>query len=288
MIEIDIGPNLSTFGGFVLSWHGFYSFIAVAVAVFLVGRWAPAKGIESDTIYSIAIWAIIGGVVGARLVHVVDNWTNFYSDNPGQIIAIWNGGIGIWGGILGGFLGGAAYALRTGHPVGIISDLTAPALLFVQSIGRVGDVINGEHCAKSGDFFLGFNWTNAASDVRNCEHGVGVPVQPVILYEMVWNMIALAIVWKLRGKLKPDGMLFAVYLALYSVGRFGVSFARDDKVWFASLQEAHVIALMILAITIPLLIYKARPRRGEELALEVPGPAPRPRGTRAQRRRRSR
>lgn len=288
MIEIDIGPNLSTFGGFVLSWHGFYSFIAVATAVFLVGRWAPAKGIEPDTIYSIAIWAIIGGVIGARLVHVIDNWNDFYSDNPGQIIAIWNGGIGIWGGILGGFLGGAVYARWANHPVGIISDLTAPALLFVQSIGRVGDFINGEHCAKSGDFFLGFNWTNAASDVRNCAHGVGVPVQPVILYEMIWNMIALAIVWKLRGKLKPDGMLFAVYLALYSVGRFGVSYARDDKVWFANLQEAHVIALMILAITIPLLIYKARPRSGEELALETAGPGPRPRGTRAQRRRRGR
>ncbi len=287
MVEIDIAPNLTTFGGFVLSWHGLFSFIAVAMAVFLVGRWAPMRGITSDTIYSIAIWAIIGGVVGARVVHVADNW-GFYSDNPGQIIAIWQGGIGLWGGILGGFLGGAAYALWAKHPVGLIADLTAPAMLIVQSIGRVGDFINGEHCAKATDFFLGFVWTNPASDARLCANGVGVSVHPVILYEVIWNMVALAIVWKLRGKLKPDGMLFALYLALYSLGRFAIQFLREDQVKVAGLQEAHFIALIVLAITVPLLIWKARPRSHAEMVLDGAASTPRPRGTRAERRRRLR
>ena len=106
------------------------------------------RGIDPDDIYSIAVWAIIGGIVGARLVHVVDNWS-FYQANPGQVIAIWSGGIGLWGGILGGFITGALYALWRRHPVGIIADLTAPALLFAQTIGRLGDIVNGEHCAKA-------------------------------------------------------------------------------------------------------------------------------------------
>ena len=106
MVEIGIGPNLLSFGTFVVSWHGFFSFIAVATAVFLVGRWAPLKGIDPDDIYSIAIFAIIGGIIGARLVHVVDHW-DFYQQNPADVFAIWAGGIGLWGGILGGFIGGA-------------------------------------------------------------------------------------------------------------------------------------------------------------------------------------
>ena len=88
--------------------------------------------------------------------------------------------------------------------------------------------------------------------------------------------------------IKPAGMLFALYLALYSVGRFGISFAREDKIWALGMQEAHYIALLVLAITVPLLVIKARPTTDEERELSAaPVPAvPQPRGTRAQRRRR--
>lgn len=285
MIDIVIGPNLVDLGSFVLSWHGFFSFVAVASAVYLVGRWAPMNGIDPDDIYSIAIWAIIGGIVGARFVHVIDNW-GFYSGNPGQIIAIWAGGIGIWGGILGGLIGGTIYSLIYKHPVGLIADITAPALLFVQSIGRLGDFVNGEHCANAWDFALGFIWTNSASDARVCANGIGASVHPVIAYEIIWNLVALVVIWKLRGRLRPDGMLFALYLALYSIGRFGVTFFRQDNVWAIGLQEAQFIAILVLVITVPLLLIKARPIPADELNTEPP--TPQQRGTRAERRRRQR
>ena len=268
MIEIDVGPYLISTGSFLLSWHGFFSFVAVATAVYLVGRWAPMKGIDPDDIYSIAIWAILGGIVGARIVHVVDNW-GFYQYNLLQVLFIWSGGIGIWGGILGGFIGGAAYALLNNHPVGVIADLTAPALLLVQTIGRLGDIVNGEHCARiATEFIFAFNWINPDSDARVCANGVGVPVQPVIAYEMLWNLGALFVVWKLRDRLKPDGMLFALYLSFYAVGRFMVTFLRQDKVWALGLQEAHFIAILVLLVTIPLLMIKARPATEEQLVAE--------------------
>ncbi len=283
MIDIGIGPNLVSFGNFLVSWHGFFSFVAVASAVFLVGRWAPLKGIDPDAVYSIAIFAIIGGIIGARLVHVIDHW-DFYQQNPADILAIWAGGIGLWGGILGGFLGGAAYALIAKQPVGVIADLTAPALLVAQTIGRLGDIVNGEHCARATDFIFGFMWTNPVSDARNCgAEGVGVAVQPVIAYEMIWNMLALLVIWRLRGRLKPDGMIFVVYLALYSIGRFMISFARTDKVWALGMQEAHFIALLVLAITVPILAIKARYTPRDE-SFDEPAPAYQ-RGTRAERRR---
>ena len=290
MIEIDVGPFLISSGSFLLSWHGFFSFVAVATAVYLVGRWAPMKGIDPDDIYSIAIWAILGGIIGARLVHVIDNW-GYYQHNLLQIIFIWSGGIGVWGGILGGFVGGATYAFIAKHPIGIIADLTAPALLLVQTIGRLGDIVNGEHCARAAtEFILAFNWVRPDSDARVCANGVGVPVQPVIAYEMLWNLAALFIVWKLRDRVRPDGMLFAIYLSFYAVGRFLVSFLRQDKVWALGLQEAHYIAIAVLVITIPLLIIKARPSSPAQLAAE--GEAAEERRTRrvsrAERRRRER
>lgn len=293
MIEIPIEPNIVAMAGqFVLSWHGLFSFVAVAMAVFLVGRWSPARGVLPDDVYSIAIWAIIGGIIGARLVHVVDNWGDYYLDNPGRIIAIWSGGIGLWGGILGGFLAGAAYALIRKHPVGIIADLAAPAMLFAQTIGRIGDIVNGEHCANAWDFALGFIWTSPAADAARCANGVGVAVQPVIAYEMIWNTLSLVLIWNLRNRLRPDGMLFALYLALYALGRFGITFFREDRVWWEfgslGLQEAHYIALLVLIITVPLLIAKARPRPAEETAALLDSAEIAERGTRAERRRRAR
>ena len=320
MIEIDIGPYMFSSGSFVLSWHGFFSFVAVATAVFLVGRWARFRGVLADDIYTIAMWAIVGGVLGARLVHVVDHWGRFYQDNPVQIIAVWEGGIGLWGGILGGFIGGVVATvimnrLRAGRrarlerrlrqarddgeraeleeeigrsrhlPIGAIADLTAPAMLFVQTIGRLGDIVNGEHCAKALDMFFGFVWTNPDSAARSCDNGVGVSVHPVIAYEMIWNLLSLVVIWRLRGRLRPDGMLFALYLALYSAGRFAITFAREDRVWSLGLQEAQYIAIIVLLITVPLLVVKGRWTGTGEIAAEPASP-PRQTGTRAERRRR--
>ncbi len=287
MITIDIHPNLFSgdfIGAFVVSWHGFMTFVAVLVGVVLVGRWAPMKGIDSDAIYSIAIWAIIGGIIGARLVHVVDNW-DVYQDDPAQILAIWSGGIGLWGAILGGFLGGAAYAYFAKHPVGVIADLTAPVLPFAQSIGRIGDIINGEHCAKPLDLFFGMRWSNLESPAVQCASGGAATmdyVHPVIIYEILWNTLSIAVLWLLRDRIRPDGMLFAVYLALYAVGRFAITFFREDKVWAFGMQEAHYIALVVLIITIPLLLVKARfTKKVVTDTVEIV------RGTRAERRRRS-
>ena len=267
MVEINIDPIMFDIGSLILSWHGFFSFVAVSMAVFLAARWGRQLGLLPDVVYSTAIWAIIGGIVGARIVHVVDKWSTFYSDNPGQIFAIWEGGIGLWGAILGGFIGGAIYAWISKFPIGKLADATAPALLIVQTIGRIGDIINGEHLAKPTSLPWGFEYEHTGSPAfaLAAQH-------PAIVYEMIWNMIALGILWQFRGRLRPDGMVFVLYLALYAVGRFAIQFARRDDVWVAGLQEAHSIALIVLAITVPLLIFKAKLGPKEEIAV-APGEA---------------
>ena len=137
-----------------MSWHGFLSFVGVAAAIYLAARWARREQIDPDMVYNVAIWGIIGGVIGARVVHVADNW-GVYSGNIGSMFQIWSGGIGLWGGILGGWLAGGAYAYVAKYPLGRLMDVIAPAMLIGQSIGRIGDIINGEHWARGNRFALG-------------------------------------------------------------------------------------------------------------------------------------
>lgn len=261
MITIGMNPTLFSMGSFLLTWHGFFSFVGVILAVYLIGRWAKTyPGVDPDMVYSTAVWAIIGGIVGARLVHVVDHWS-FYSADPVKIFAIWTGGIGILGAILGGFGAGALYAYLNKFPVGKLADLTSPALLLSQAIGRIGDIINGEHCATATSMPWGFVYTHPDSPAFSCFANLRdatPPTHPAVLYEMIWDLLAMVVVWKLLGKLRPDGMVFTLYLTIYAVGRFFISFFRTDKVWFLGLQEAQIITVLILMVTVPLLAYKAQ------------------------------
>jgi phosphatidylglycerol:prolipoprotein diacylglycerol transferase len=278
-ITIGMDPIIFDKFGLVLSWHGFMTFVAVAVAVVWVARRGSQQGLVADSIYSVAVWAIIGGVVGARLLHVVDFWGEIYQDDPLKVFYAWQGGVTIFGAILGGFAGGALYIIIRnsawyismwgryfrflGAPneaplpgVGRLADLSAPALLLAQAIGRVGDVINGEHCAKQSDLPWSVVYSHPDSPGQFCDTA---PVHPAVAYELLFDLALLAVLWPLRNRLRPHGMFFALYLACYSVGRFFISFLRVEfKEYFGALNEAQVVALVVMLITIPLLVYRAK------------------------------
>ena len=99
----------SNAGPFLISWHGLFTFVAVAAAVALTVYWGRKEGMSADAVYSVALWCIIGGIIGARTVHVIDFWGEIYRHDPVRVLYVWGGGIGIFGAILGGFIGGAAY-----------------------------------------------------------------------------------------------------------------------------------------------------------------------------------
>jgi phosphatidylglycerol:prolipoprotein diacylglycerol transferase len=266
-IAMPFDPNISGGSSFALSWHGFLSFIAVAAAVWTVARAAKRESLDVDMVYNTAIWAILGGILGARIVHVADNW-DLYGNNPTQIFAVWEGGIGLWGGILGGWLAGITYAYIVKYPVGKLMDITAPAMLLAQTIGRIGDIINGEHWSKATDLPWGWYFTHPDSPARiGAQRLLGdpeAPVHPAVVYEMLWNIVGLFILYKLRNKLKPDGSLFMFYLGYYSLGRFMIQFIRLDKVYFWNLQEAHLIAIGVMVISVTFMAWKTRFRTGDE------------------------
>ena len=276
-ISIGINPNLINVGNFILSWHGVMTFIAVAVAVWLVARWGAKEGMIVDSIYSVSVWAIIGGVIGARVLHVIDFWEEVYKHDFVSVFLVWSGGIAIYGAILGGFAGGALYIIvrnsdwflsvwRTVFPfmgeahranlpsIGRLADITAPALLIGQAIGRIGDVINGEHYAKMTDLPWGVIYTHPDSP--------GIfrpPTHPAVGYELLFDLVLLAAIWPLRDRLRPNGMFFTLYLATYSIGRFFLSFLREEfNEYFGALNEAQVVAILVVVFTVPLLVWKAQ------------------------------
>ncbi len=260
-IEIPFNPNLVAGGSFSLSWHGMMSLAAVAAAIWMVGRAAVRDQLDKDLVYNTAIFGIVGGIIGARLVHVFDNWA-IYGDDPFRILQIWAGGIGLWGGILGGWIGGGLYAWFAKAPVGKFMDIAAPAMFVGQSIGRIGDIINGEHWSRALDAGWGWYFTHPDSPARvGAERFFGNPerpVHPAVVYEIFWNMIGLFLITKLRGKLQPVGAIWMVYITWYSFGRFGIQYLRLDDVKFWGFQEAHIIAILVLAFSVPYLIMKVR------------------------------
>jgi len=256
MIEIGIGPNIIDSGSFVLSWHGFLSFVAVIVAVLLTARLAPRHGISTDDVYAVATWGILGGVIGARLLHVIDE-ADFYWDNPDKIIQVWNGGIAVWGGVLGGLAGAWIYASRVGIVRGRLADITAPGLLLAMAIGRIGDIINGEHLADATDLPWAFVWTHTSS-VSFQEHGLNGS-HPAVVYEAMLDLAIVALaLWVLPKLMRPDGMVFAASLGMYAFGRVFILIMHDYDTWFLGLNEAQVVSIMVLLAIVPILAVKGK------------------------------
>ena len=293
-----MGPDMVEMGNFLLTWHGLFTFIAVATAVLLVAYWGKKEGIKPDSVYSVAVWCVISGVIGARLLHVIDFWGRIYQYDPVRVLYFWEGGVTIYGGILGGFLGGAFFMfirnragfinfwnsylkwLRiSGTPsgkltkldlpsIGRLADITTPALLIAMAIGRIGDIINGEHFARITSLPWGVVYTHPAtqslyrsaiSSGSISPRALGTPSHPAVAYELIMDLLILGVVWLIfRNRLRPHGMVFAIYLAMYSLGRFFLSFIREDKTWVVGLNEAQIVALIVLAITVTVLISKAQ------------------------------
>src|SRR3990167_2342841 len=158
LIRIPFDPNLSL-GPLPLAWHGIFAALGILAGYWIARRFALSAGVSGDDVDRIAVWSILGGLLGARVVFVADNW-NLYADSPLRVLEIWHGGMAIWGGILGGVAGGVAAALLSRLPVRALADVGGMGLILGQAIGRIGDIVNGEHHALPSDLPWAFLYTN--------------------------------------------------------------------------------------------------------------------------------
>ena len=194
-IVINIDPTILRLGHFMLNWYSIIIILAIIAAVVISIKEAGRKGVSTEVIYSLAPWVLIGGIIGARLFHVIDRW-EFYVVNPLQVFAFWQGGLAIWGALAGGFLAAVIYARFKKIPFGRLADTLVPGLLVAQIIGRFACIIDGD--AVGGVTSLPWAFIYINPDAMVPAGLLGVPVHPYPVYDQLWNLLGLAIALKLR------------------------------------------------------------------------------------------
>ena len=199
--------------------------LGIFAAIFLAGRRWEARGGERRTISDIAVWAVPGGLIGARLYHVATDY-QLYDDRPLDALRIWDGGLGIWGGVAGGALTAWWVARRSDIDFWALADAAAPALALAQAIGRWGNWFNQELFGRPTSLPWGLEIDPAH---RPREFASSSTFHPTFLYESLWNLVVVGIVLAVEKRVRlRKGRLFAVYVAAYTFGRFWIELLRVD------------------------------------------------------------
>ncbi len=212
------------------------------IAALIIGdrRWV-ARGGEQGVIYDIALWTVPFGLVGGRLYHLMTDWRTYFAEGGAGIagaVRIWDGGLGIWGAVALGGVGAWIGCRRHGIPLPAFGDAVAPGVILAQAIGRLGNYFNQELYGRPTDLPWGlqiFQRSDGSGVVNpHLLNGVSTGqvydvVHPTFLYELLWNLLVFfLLLWADRRFKLGHGRLFALYVAAYCVGRFGVELMRSD------------------------------------------------------------
>lgn len=263
-ITVGIDPAIATLGPLHLGWYGLLTILAAVAGIILAHREARRRGFDSESVWTVTIWAIGGGLIGARALHVIDRWST-YADHPLRIFNYQGGGLAIEGALLGGLIAGVLAARAQRLPVLSLADAVAPGIILAQAIGRVACFFTGDALGAPTGLPWGIVYTNPESMAPE----LGVAYQPVFAYEGLWDLAVLAALLLLRHRLHRQGALFASYLALYASGKFMVTFLREERIWLWGLQQAHLLALLLLFVAALIWLWQPltnRPKRPGPLA----------------------
>ncbi|ACK72711.1 prolipoprotein diacylglyceryl transferase [Gloeothece citriformis PCC 7424] len=257
------GPVFFEIGPIAVRWYGFLIASAVLIGVTLSQYLAKRRHINPDLIADVAIWVIISAIVGARIYYVLFEWQD-YVNRPGDIIAIWKGGIAIHGAMIGGALAAAIFARLNKISIWQLTDVLVPSLALGQMIGRWGNFFNSEAFGRPTDL----PWKLYIPPSRRPPEYLQYDYfHPTFLYESIWNLLVFCLLmylffWGLRhrNRLKV-GTLTLIYFIAYSLGRFWIEGLRTDSLMLGSLRIAQVVSIIGVIIGIGGLIWLYRTGR---------------------------
>ncbi|MCR5453131.1 MAG: prolipoprotein diacylglyceryl transferase [Lachnospiraceae bacterium] len=250
-------------GSFEIAFYGIVIAIGMLVAFAFILKEGKKDGIASEDITDFFIWAIIIGILGARIYYVIFSWDD-YKDDLIQIINLRGGGLAIYGGIIGGFIAICVIAKKKNIPVFKFLDIAALAVLIGQIFGRWGNFFNRE---VFGGYTNGlFAMQLPVSSVRDqsdinevmLSNMVTVDdidtilVHPTFLYESLWNLGAFIILYLFKQKKKADGDIIFGYLGLYGIGRFWIEGMRTDQLKLPAIgvPVSQVVAAVCVVVSI--------------------------------------
>ncbi|CAN5570756.1 prolipoprotein diacylglyceryl transferase [soil metagenome] len=249
-------PIIFEVGPFALRYYGLFIAIGIAVATWIAGRELVRRGYDETLAIDSLLVIVPLGFVGARIYHVVTNWS-FYGDDPfPSIFAVWEGGLGIYGGVTAGFIGVLIFSWWRGINPLVLADAAAPGVILGQAIGRWGNYFNQELFGRPSDL----PWAiRIASENRPIGFEDAETFHPTFLYESIWNLlVCLVLLWVARrfaASLKA-GDIVLLYVSLYSLGRSFTELLRIDPAFIISgVARGNLFVAVILALVFALALF---------------------------------
>ncbi|QQK81552.1 prolipoprotein diacylglyceryl transferase [Salicibibacter cibi] len=248
-------PVAFEIGGFPVQWYGILIVLGAAIGYVIAAREAKKHGYPDDLFADLLIWAVPIGIISARLYYVIFQF-DYYAQNPAQIIAIWEGGLAVHGGLIGAVITGVVFAKKRGYSFWKLADIAAPSIILAQAIGRWGNFMNQE--AYGGEVSRSFlenlmlpDWIIDQMFIEGAYH------HPTFLYESIWNVLGFALlIFFLRRMNLRRGNIFLTYVIWYSFGRFFIEGMRTDSLMIGGfLQTAQIISVVLVIGAIILMIY---------------------------------
>ncbi|MFB1082321.1 prolipoprotein diacylglyceryl transferase [Jeotgalibacillus sp. JSM ZJ347] len=254
-----IDPVAFSFGPLSVAWYGLIIGTGIVLGYLLANREADRLGMPKDMFADLLIWAVPIAIISARIYYVIFQW-DYFSQNPGEIIAIWNGGIAIHGALIGSVATGFIFAKRKGLSFWKIVDIAAPSIILGQMLGRWGNFINQE--AHGGEVSRSFlegllipDWIINQMYIE--VNGSFAYYHPTFLYESVWNFAGLILLLLLRKVNPLRGEIFLSYVIWYSVGRTFVEGLRTDSLMLTeTIRVAQAISILLVIVAVGLILYR--------------------------------
>jgi phosphatidylglycerol---prolipoprotein diacylglyceryl transferase len=263
-------PVIFELGPFALRYYGLFIALGIALATWLTARELERKGYEGVLALDALIFVVPLGFIGARIYHVVTDY-ELYDDDPlPGVFEVWNGGLGIYGAVIGGFIGILIFARVRGISPLVLADAAAPGLVLAQAIGRWGNYFNQELFGHPSDL----PWAiEIAPTNRPAGYSDATSFHPTFLYESMWDilvcLILLFVARRFASSLK-NGDIALLYVSLYSVGRFFVETLRIDLAFPVGDFRGNLFVASVLALTFALILFLRHAGTGRGSARKRP------------------
>lgn len=256
-----LNPIAFSFGGIQVHWYGIIIASAVVLATLLAVREAKRRRIDPDNIYDLILWALPVAIISARTYYVIFEWS-YYQNHLDEIIRVWDGGIAIYGALIGAGIVVYLFCRAKWIPVCLMLDIIAPVLIMAQGIGRWGNFMNQEAFGKvtSLGFLEGLHLPHFIIQQMLID---GSYRQPTFLYESTWDILGFIVLMSLRHKpgLFKQGEVFLTYVIWYAFGRFFVEGMRTDSLMLLGIRVSQWLSVVLFIGAIVIMIIRRRKMR---------------------------